>query len=491
MKHSHNNKNQRASLMATADLGKYAENFESWRKMIATVPTIEAKLTVFTNLANDAAGYIARGLDKTVAVDELHDIATASGIVGVQGIDAVQTTIADALMQTRTDEPLWAEQPKPNGRSGKEVALPLPPILSKAGFMEGFIAPNYLVDGILQRRFIYALTGQTGHAKTAVALLLAQLVASKDGNAMLGKHRVEKGRVIYFVGENPDDVRMRIIGIDSRRDDDTDDNIWFIPGIFKIEEMMVVLLTDIMLHGAPALIIVDTSAAYFLGDEELNNVQMGNYARVLRRLTTLPGGPCVLVLCHPIKHASEPAQLLPRGGGAYLAEMDGNLTLWRQDDLATLDHSGKFRGASFEPITFKLEPIKDAPKLKDAKGRQISTVHAVVISQKQEDTEIDQETVSENLVLTAMLKNPDGSLASWAADLGWYGGHENMEPMKKKVHRILERLDRSKREKLVFIERRKWALTEKGKELARKAALAFEAADRARRPEPEQLKLTV
>ena len=45
-----------------------------------------------------------------------------------------------------------------------------------------------------------------------------------------------------------------------------------------------------------------------------------------RTLTTLPGGPCVLVLCHPIKHVSEPEQLLPRGGGAFLAEVDGNLT---------------------------------------------------------------------------------------------------------------------------------------------------------------------
>ena len=481
--------------MANETLGEFAEKFDSWRRIMSTVPTIDAKLTVFTNLANDAATYIARGLDKTAAVDELHNIATATGLVGSQGMDAVQTTIADALMQARYDEPLWPE-PKPavlNGRpKGKEVALPLPPILSKAEFIDGFVPPDYLIEGVLQRRFIYSLTGQTGHAKTAVALLLAQLVASTDPNAVLGKHRVATGRVIYFVGENPDDVRMRIIGTDStRHDEPMTDNVYFVPGIFKIEEMIVVLLSDIMMHGAPALIIVDTSAAYFLGDEEMSNTQMGNYARVLRRLTTLPGGPCVLVLCHPIKHASDPSQLLPRGGGAYLAEMDGNLTLWRQDDLATLDHSGKFRGPGFQPITFRLEPIVNAPKLKDARGRQISTVHAVVISQKEEDTEVDKETAAENQVLTAILKDPDGTLATWAGDLGWFGGAENTEPNKKKVHRILQNLDRARRDKLVNIERRKWMLTERGKEVARKAALAMEQERLRKQPQQEQLAMGI
>ena len=76
--------------------------------------------------------------------------------------------------------------------------------------------------------------------------------------------------------------------------------------------------------GGVDLVMVDTSAAYFLSEDENSNKQMGDHAKTLRRLTTLPGGPCVLVLCHPIKHAIEPAQLLPRGGGSFLAEMDGN-----------------------------------------------------------------------------------------------------------------------------------------------------------------------
>jgi hypothetical protein len=70
-------------------------------------------------------------------------------------------------------------------------------------------------------------------------------------------------------------------------------------------------------------------------------------------LTTLPGGPCVLALCHPIKHVIDPNQLLPRGGGAFLNEVDGNLSAWKRDeDIVELHHTGKLRGPGFEPISF-------------------------------------------------------------------------------------------------------------------------------------------
>jgi hypothetical protein len=229
-------------------------------------------------------------------------------------------------------------------------------ILTKREFMSGFVPPDYLIDGVLQRRFVYSLTGQTGTGKTAVAQLIAKRVGSRKETASFGPYPVDKGNVVYFAGENPDDLRMRMIADDAQSGHDgRDDKISFIPGVFSIPEMRGALETAARNVGGLDLIIVDTSAAYFLGNEELNNTQMGQHARMLRSLTTLPGGPCVLVLCHPIKHVIDPSQLLPRGGGAFLAEMDGNLTLWKHDEaLIELWHN-KIRGPGFEPMTFRLD----------------------------------------------------------------------------------------------------------------------------------------
>lgn len=455
----------------TDSLGQFAQGVASWRKLMAAMPDNEGRWKVFGNAAYEIARYVPKGLDRIVAVDQLNDIATAHGLTDV---DEVQQIIADAFRGVEPERTSIDDEPpaRTNGHKPAENKLP---VLSKAEFIMGFVAPDYLVDGLLQRRFIYALTGQTGHAKTAIALLIAELVSSSDKNAMLGTHRVDKGRVIYLVGENPDDVRMRVIGSDAKRDDaPARDDIWFIPGIFDIAKMMGAIETDLREHGEAALIIVDTSAAYFLGNEELSNTQMGGYARILRELTKLPGGPCVLVLCHPTKHVTEPTQLLPRGGGAYLAEMDGNLTLWRlSDDMVELHHT-KIRGPGFQAMTFKLESVL-TEKLRDRKGRPISTVRAIAISQREEDQRVTQAEDEEDRVLAAMLaKPPDigGSFAVWAQDIGWVTG--DGEVYKKKVERIVKKLS-AKKPKLTVENRSKWGLTEDGKTIARKAAMRLES----------------
>ena len=254
--------------MADRDLGKFAESFTSWRRMLASVAEDDAKATIFTNCANDAADCVTRGLDKATAVDELHDIAASYGLVASRGEDMIQVVISDAFMRAQYEPPHWAtfdeapqaviaRAPGGNGRVPHGVAtpLPLPPIINKAAFLAEYgRPPNFLIDDILQTGFIYALTGQTGHAKTAVALLLARLVSSPDPNAIFGTRKIKKGRVVYFVGENPDDVALRIKGSDAiRRDIPEDDDIAFVPGVFDIERMMTSLATDTKRNGVISL----------------------------------------------------------------------------------------------------------------------------------------------------------------------------------------------------------------------------------------------
>jgi len=311
-----------------------------------------------------------------------------------------------------------------------------------------------------------------------VALLMARLVGCADKNARLKNHQVEKGRVVYFVGENADDVRMRVIGSDATRTDNPEaDNIWFIPGVFKIPGMMHKLAEDCRAHGEVSLIIVDTSAAYFLGQEELSNTDMQKHAGMMRDLTTVPGGPCVLVLCHPIKHTADASMLLPRGGGSFLAAMDGNLTLWRKtDDMAELFFN-KMRGPGFQAITFSLDTIR-TPRLVDTKGRMLPTVQAVVITDTEEVKREEKTADDDDRVLTALLHAPHGSLASWAEWLGWVS--ETGDPYKVKLARICERLSKPPQKPLLTRkERNRWLLTEEGAARARTAALAFRAEDEA------------
>ena len=49
---------------------------------------------------------------------------------------------------------------------------------SMAKFTDERVPPTYLIDGILQRGFLYTVTGATGHGKTTVCLEMAQAISS-------------------------------------------------------------------------------------------------------------------------------------------------------------------------------------------------------------------------------------------------------------------------------------------------------------------------
>jgi hypothetical protein len=294
------------------------------------------------------------------------------------------------------------------------------PIQSTAEFVTNFVPPDYLIEGLVQRRFIYSMTGPTGEGKTAVALLIAFHI---DRGQPLDSRDIDKGRVLFLAGENPDDVRMRWIKqLDDAGVEPKDVNVFFVPGSFAISDkvMRERIIKANEANGPFDLIIVDTSAAFFEGDEENNNIQMLAHAKMLRGLINLIGGnPAVIVTSHPVKNFSR-ENMLPRGGGAFLNEMDGNLTCMKVAGtmMTELHWQGKLRGVDFNAIPFRLEAGK-SDKLKDSKGRQMWTVIAKPITTAERDTAEDTAQKQKMKLLVVMARMPGASLADLAQRCEW------------------------------------------------------------------------
>lgn len=321
-------------------------------------------------------------------------------------------------------------------------------IKSSAEFLQGFQPPDYLLDGVLQRRFCYSLTARTGVGKTAVAMLLAAHVAT--GRPLGGLH-VAKGSVLYLAGENPTDVQMRWLGLAQEMNiDPSTMDVHFIPGVVRLSETAEAISREIRDKKLElALVVVDTVAAFFEGDNDNDNTQAGDQARTLRSMTCLPGGPSVLLLAHPTKRAADD-DLIPRGGGAFLNEVDGNIALQKREALIAASVQGKFRGPEFTPMYFELKAVRH-PRLKDTRGRDIPTVIAQPVDDAGKAALDAAGQRDEDKLLQMLEKHPRASMRTLGALCGWRSH--------SKVDRLLKTLQQHK---LIKQEGRAWVLTATG-----------------------------
>jgi hypothetical protein len=319
-------------------------------------------------------------------------------------------------------------------------------------FLAEFVPPDYILDGILQRGYLYSLTGKTGSGKSALAITLCLIIVATAFGGKLGPHDAVPGRIVYICKENPTDIQMRLkamcftLGIDPAiigRD------FLVIQHIDSIEKHWAGIARELEDYGETTLIVVDTSVALFTDDDENAGIPMHRHAKKMRSLTNVVGRPCVLVLCHPGKNPASPDDLLPRGGGPFVNEMDGNLTIWDVGGyISELHWRGKIRGPGFDKIAVRMVPLKTL-EVVDTKGRILPTVMARYITPDEIAAISAAGAVQDEQVLVAMHRNPGGSLATWATALNWRltADPKSVEPAKpdrNKVHRAIDRLFKNK-----------------------------------------------
>jgi hypothetical protein len=239
---------------------------------------------------------------------------------------------------------------------------------------------------------------------------------------------------------------------------------FILPGSFPLDDKETAALKEeIAALRVPLVLIVgDTASSYFPGDDENSNVQAGTYARTLRSFTNeCDGNPAVVALCHPIKGADRRSLLLPRGGGAFLNELDGNLANWSpaQGEVTEMHWVGKIRGPDFSPLGYRLRHVPTG--LIDEKNRPEMTIVAEPMSEEAVADHAKQTLANEDIVLRALRDRPGQSWAQIARDAGWVD--EADKPERWKVQRAIDAL---KEDKLVQQARKgaPWTLTSKGEE---------------------------
>jgi hypothetical protein len=215
-----------------------------------------------------------------------------------------------------------------------------------------------------------------------------------------------------------------------------------------------------------SLVIIDTSQAFFQGTDENAGTDMLKHAMTLRGLTKIKGNPTVIVLCHPVKNWNPGTPLLPRGGGPFLNEIDGNLTLMRVGSSTVVEMywAGKFRGPDFEKLYFEFI-VGSHERLKTSKGRSITTVFAKPVLKVTAEQKRQSSDNAEERLLFAMDDGAERSLSQIAEKCGWFT-KDSGKPRKQFAMQLLKGLPAG-----IATQSRTtkhWRLTDKGREHVKK-----------------------
>lgn len=403
------------------------------------------------------ASYVSRGL----ADGEIHALTAPLTLAGYTPDDTareVQTAIDGARRKGWTPEARPSYAPNFDHAPAPTPSDPAPAATSwrvqrADEFTADFVAPEYIIDGVIQRGKVYTLTAPTGSGKTAVMLYASTSIAT--GNAFCERD-VEAGDVLFMAGENPDDVRARVIatmefhGINPRAC-----RLHFIAGTFSIRADLDRLREEVAKLPNLILVVIDTFAAYFDGDDENSNAQALDFARLVRKIAAFDAKPAVIMPAHPVKNATR-GNLTPKGGSSLLNEVDGNLTLWNEGGILSLHWQGKFRGAEFEPLHLELQRHESA-KLCDSQGRIIPTILAKPLLETRAMQIATENLSREDRVLLSIADAPALSIRDRcvACGLTLQDGRAATGPMTRIFRKLAE-------QKLIRKFRTNWELTKEG-----------------------------
>lgn len=391
------------------------------RRAIALAPNNIAILKAIEAESASLAPVIARGeLSQDMLIDAIYESVDGSDLVATAGSGAVNLAIATGLKRG------WA-----NGHTQRISVL-------ASEFTANLEPIDFLVKGVLLTGYVYSLTARPGSGKTAVTILLSLCVST---GADFAGRKVKLGGVLYFAGENPEDVKRRWLVACQRYgvDDTLIDNVWFVPGVYKFSEIGEFIHNEMDSYDIK-LVIVDTTAAYFEGEDDNSNTEQGEHAKRMRDvLAGLPSRPTVLINAHPAKGASDD-NLVPRGGGAFEASIDGNLYCRKIDSGVVVHHTAKFRGVEFDALNFQIESDTH-PRIITSDGDYIHIPVAKHISDAEMDSIEKGKMFDEDEVLQSIIDDPICSIADRAKVLGWMCA--TGEPHKSKVFRCIEGLKRS------------------------------------------------
>lgn len=354
-------------------LGAYTAGFQSWRKVLASVPP-DVRLATFEHCAAEVCGYVSRGLDRVEAADGLREIAVGAGMLGSEDQEnAVQEIIARAFENIeQVPDPQIDEAPQAgytNGRHApqKDKAQPqaLPVVFPFPILTNSLPRRPWIVPGLMMRRQVTLMVAPPGSGKSLLTLQLGMVCAAGLPEWNRWKPRGRYRVLIINVEEDEDEMRRRLgAAAQAMALGEADLSGLCIARIntlvvAKADSKTKTVIATPMLHQIVRtiiehqidIVVVDPFAETFAGDENSNSEL--KWAAVLWRDVARKTNSAVFLVHHAKKYAQHMAGDMDaaRGGGALsgVARIVSTLFAMTGKEATAFAEQTTGRGNKFNP----------------------------------------------------------------------------------------------------------------------------------------------
>lgn len=273
---------------------------------------------------------------------------------------------------------------------------------------------DWLVKGILERDTMSVIYGESNVGKSFLAIDLASCVAT---GTPWHDHKVKKGLVFYLAGEGHKGLSRRfkawaqargiaLVGVPVF----VSKGAAMMANEAAAKEVAGTIRRLVAEHGVPSLVVIDTLAKNYGGNEN-DASEMGAFVNNLERELREPWKATVLIVHHSGKDSSKGA----RGSSALKAGVDTEYQVSKDENGIIRLEVGKIRDGKFsEPMCFRLQdvalgyadedgepeisavvmsvPFTDAPK----KGKQARGKNQTIALQALRELEADHQSTLED-----------------------------------------------------------------------------------------------
>jgi hypothetical protein len=231
--------------------------------------------------------------------------------------------------------------------------------LASSEILDAAVAQTWLIKNVLEVGGLAMLVGESGVGKSFVVIDMAVSVAL--GEAWLGS-AVVQGPVFVIAGEGHSGFRNRLRAIEKHRNRSlahaplffSNAAISLIDPRSVIEARMAIEKMETM-HGAPALIIIDTLHRNAGGADENSAKDISAVLKEIDSKLRVFGKSCAVLIVH---HSGHGDKARARGSSSLYGAMDTELMLKKGgEDTVTLSVTKQKNHEPMRDITLKFEAV--------------------------------------------------------------------------------------------------------------------------------------